>query len=59
MLEARTYDNRTFRIFCMKESDYAMNIMENWMTLDDLEGARTRRYFTPSSSTKWTNKFTY
>ena len=28
----------------MKEPDYVMKIMASWMTLDELEGARTRRY---------------
>ena len=30
----------------MKDTDYAMNIMEIWTTLDELEGTKTRGYFT-------------
>ena len=43
----------------MKEPDYAMKIMVSWMTLDELEGARKRRYFIDISGTKETKKFTY
>ena len=43
----------------MKDTDYAMNIMESWMILDELEGARTRRYFIDSSGTKDMKQFTY
>ena len=55
----RTEDNKLFKIFCMKEMDYVMNIVASWITLDELEGARTRKYFTDSSGTKETNQFTY
>ena len=41
MIEARTQDNNSFIILCMKEPYYVMNIMESWMTLDELEGAKT------------------
>ena len=44
MLEARTQENKPFRIFCMKEPDYVMKIMANWMTLDELDGTKTRKY---------------
>ena len=59
MIEARTRYNKPFRIFCMKEPDYVMNIMVSWMTLDELEGAKTRRYFIDRSGTKETKQFTY
>ena len=36
-----------------------MNIMPNWMTFDDIEGVRTRRYFIDSSGKRETNQFTY
>ena len=59
MVEARTQDNKLFIIFCMKDPDYLMNIMVSWMTLDELEGAKTRRYFIDSIGTKETKQFTY
>ena len=59
MLEARTQENKSFRIFCMKEPDYVMNIMVSWMTLRELEGAKTRRDFIDSSGMKETKQFTY
>ena len=43
----------------MKETDYVMKIMESWMKLDELEGARTMRDFIDSSWIKDTKKFTY
>ena len=36
----------------MKEPDYLMKIMASWMTLDELEGARTRRHFVDRIGTK-------
>ena len=59
MIEARTEDNKLFKIFCMKEPYYVMKIMVSWMTFDELEGARTGRYFIDSSGTKETKHFTY
>ena len=59
MIEARTEDNNLFKIFCMKEPDYVMNIMASWMTLDELEGASPRRYFIYSGGMKYRNQFTY
>ena len=46
-------------MFFMKEPYYLMKIVASWMTLDELEGARTRRYFIDISGTKETNQFTY
>ena len=43
----------------MKDMDYVMKAMTSWMTLDELEGARTRRDFIDSSGTKETKQFTY
>ena len=40
IIEARTQDNKPYQILCIKESYYVMNIMENWMTLDELEGEK-------------------
>ena len=59
MIEARTEVNKLFRIFCMKYPDYVMNIVASWITLDELEGARTRRYFIESSGTNDTKQFTH
>ena len=36
MIEARTEDNKLFKIFCMKEPDYVMKIMASWMAIDEL-----------------------
>ena len=38
VIEARTEDNRLLKIFDMKETDYVMKIMENWMAPYELEG---------------------
>ena len=43
----------------MQDPDYFMKIMASWMTLDELEGSRTGRYFVESSGTKQTKQFTY
>ena len=59
MIEARTQDNKLFKIFCMKYPDYVTKIMASCMTLAELEGASTRRYFMDSSDTKNMNQFTY
>ena len=34
MIEVRTEDNKLFKIFFMKETDYVVKIMASWMTLD-------------------------
>ena len=36
-----------------------MKIMSSWMSLDELQGARTRRYYIESSGKKEMNQFTY
>ena len=59
MLEARTQDNKSFRIFCMKDPDYVMKIMASWFTLDELEGVKTGIEFVESSGKKYTKRFTY
>ena len=43
----------------MKETDYVMKIMVSWMTLDELEDARTIIYFIDISGTKETKQFIY
>ena len=35
-IKARTEDGMLLKIFFMKEPDYAMKIMEIWMTIDEL-----------------------
>ena len=59
IIEAINEDNKLFKLFCVKDPDYAMNVMANWMALIELEGARTRRNFTDNSGTKETKKFAY
>ena len=59
MIEDRTEDNKLFKIFCMKYPDYLMKIIAIWMTLYELEGTRTGRYFIDISGTKETNQLTY
>ena len=41
-IEATTQMNNSLKIFCMKDPDYVMRIMEIWMALDELEGKKTR-----------------
>ena len=43
----------------MKDPDYVMKIVENYMTLDDLEDAEKRRDLIDSSGTKYANPITY
>ena len=48
MLEAITEEvpeSKAFKIFCSKESEYVMKIMATWMTLEELDGADTRREY--------------
>ena len=59
MIEARTQDNKHFRIFFMKEPDYLMNMMAIWTALDDLEETNIRMDFTDNSGTNKKNIFTY
>ena len=59
MIEARTEDNKLFKIFCMKDPDYVMKIMTICMTLGELEGAKTRRDLIESSGTKEMKQFKY
>ena len=59
MFEARTQENKSFRMFCMKEPDYVIKIMASWITLDELEGAKTKRALIESSGMKETKEFIY
>ena len=35
----------SFKISCFNELEYVMNIMATWMTLEELDGADTRREY--------------
>ena len=52
MIEARTEYNKLFKMISINKPDYVMKIMASWMTLDELEGARTRRHFVDRIGTK-------
>ena len=43
MIDARTKENKSFRLFCIKDPNYVMNIMAIFIPLDDLEVTNTRR----------------
>ena len=46
MLEAITEEGtegKAFKMFCFKEPEYVMKIMDTWMKLEELDGADTRR----------------
>ena len=43
----------------MKEPYYVMKIMASWMSLDPLEGTKTRRNLIDISGTKDPKEFTY
>ena len=45
-IEEKNQENKPFRIFCIKYMDYVMKIMKSGMALDNLEGKKTRKYFT-------------
>ena len=48
MLEAITEEGpegKAFKIFYFKELEYVMKIMATWMTLEELDGADTRREY--------------
>ena len=46
MLKATTEEGtegKAFNIFCFKEPEYVIKIMATWMTLEELDGADTRK----------------
>ena len=48
LLEAITEDGhegKAFNIFCFMEPEYAMKIMDTWMTLEELDGTDTRQEY--------------
>ena len=49
MLVSRSQYNEPFWVFCMKDLNYVINVMESWMILDELEGTKIRREFTDRS----------
>ena len=55
IIEAITEDHKLFIVFCVKDTYYLMKIMASWMTIDALEGAKTRRDFIYRSGMKDTN----
>ena len=57
MIEAINEDNNLFNMSCMKEPNYVIKIMASWMTLNELEGAETKRDFINRSGTKEKNQF--
>ena len=59
IIEARTEDIKLFKKFCMKYPDYVIKIMASWVILDELEVARTRKYFIDGNDTKDMKLFTY
>ena len=44
-LDTKTDEGKTFKIHSMKEPYYVMKLMSSWMTLNNLEGANTKRYW--------------
>ena len=52
MLEAKNQENKPLYIFWIKDLYHLKKIMVLWMTIDELEGAKTIRYYTYSSCTK-------
>ena len=38
-------EGKAFNVFCFKEPEYVMKIMATWMTLEELDGADTRREY--------------
>ena len=62
MLEAITEEGtkvKAFNIFCFKEPEYVMNIMATWMTLEELDGADTRREYKGRYGESLVRKFKY
>ena len=46
MLDAITEEGpegKAFKIFCFKKQEYVMKVVATWMTLEELDGADTRR----------------
>ena len=59
MIEVTNQDNKQPQIFCMKDPYFMMKLMESWMYLDKLEGAKIRRESADSSGTNHTSIYTH
>ena len=42
-LETNTDEGKAVKIHCIMEPDYVMKLMASWITLNDLEGANSKR----------------
>ena len=62
MLESITEDgpeDKAFKIFCLKNPEYVMNIMAAWMALKELIGADSRRQYKARDGQSLISKFKY
>ena len=59
MLEDSTGGGKIFHILCFKETDYVMNIMALWMTLDELEGGNKKHNYKGRDSEFLVKNFKY
>ena len=59
MIMAANEEGKPFKIFCFKEPDYVMNIMASWMTLDELEGANSKRVYKGVNGKTMSTTFKY
>ena len=62
MLEAITEESpegKAFEIFCFKDPEYIMKNMATWMTLEELDGADTRREYKGRDVESLTGLFKY
>ena len=62
MLNSVTEDvpeGKSFNVFCLKEPEYVMKIMDTCMTLKELDGADTRREYKGLDVQSLVRKFKY
>ena len=62
ILEAITEEvpeGKALKIFCFKEPQYVMKIMATWITLEELDGADTRREYKGRDGQSLTRLFNY
>ena len=52
-------EGKAFKIFFFKEPEYVMKIMATWMTLEELDGADTRREYKGPDGDSLVRIFTY
>ena len=52
-------EGKAYKIFCSKEPEYVMKIMATWMTLEELDGADTRREYKGRDGESLTRLFKY